>query len=132
MISACTLTAGIILVVAAFRIVKKYVIAPIRQAILRCFRRPPPERRRAERSGWKAPAHCRWSYVCGHVPAPPLRPADDAFKHALVRLVCASADSKTQEAYAMANGDVASYGSSAEKRIDELYNSGVVRRDDMR
>ena len=31
----------------------------------------------------------------------------DAFKHALVYLVCASADSKTQEAYAMANGDVA-------------------------
>ena len=30
----------------------------------------------------------------------------DAFKHALVYLVCASADSKTQEAYAMANGDV--------------------------
>ena len=30
-----------------------------------------------------------------------------AFKHALVRLACASADSKTQEAYAVANGDVA-------------------------
>ena len=28
-----------------------------------------------------------------------------AFKHALVYLVCASADSKTQEAYAMANGE---------------------------
>ncbi len=44
-----------------------------------------------------------------------------AFKHALVRLACASADSKTQEAYAVANGDVASYGSLAEGRIDTLY-----------
>lgn len=31
----------------------------------------------------------------------------DSFKHALVYLVCASADSKTQDAYACANGDVA-------------------------
>ena len=38
----------------------------------------------------------------------------DAFKHALVHLVCASADSKTQDAYATANGDVASYGGAAE------------------
>lgn len=44
-----------------------------------------------------------------------------AFKHALVRLACSSADSKTQEAYAVANGDVASYGSLAEGRIDTLY-----------
>lgn len=45
----------------------------------------------------------------------------DAFKHALVKLVCASADSKTQAAYAMANGDVASSGSAAEECIDALY-----------
>ena len=32
----------------------------------------------------------------------------EAFKHSLVSLACASADSKTQEAYALANGDVAS------------------------
>lgn len=50
-----------------------------------------------------------------------------AFKHALVRLVCASADSKTQEAYAMANGDVASYGSSAEGWIDALYASASAQ-----
>ena len=56
----------------------------------------------------------------------------DAFKHALVRLVCASADSKTQEAYAMANGDVASYGSSAEKRIDELYASASAQAGEAR
>ena len=30
-----------------------------------------------------------------------------AFKHALVRLVCASAGHKTQDAYALANGDAA-------------------------
>ncbi len=35
--------------------------------------------------------------------------AYDSFKHSLVSLVCASADSKTQEAYAVANGDVADY-----------------------
>ena len=47
----------------------------------------------------------------------------DAFKHALVHLVCASADSKTQDAYATANGDVASYGGAAEADIDALYAS---------
>ena len=45
------------------------------------------------------------------------------FKHALVSLVCASADSKTQEAYAMANGDVASWSSRAQADIDTLYNA---------
>ncbi len=45
------------------------------------------------------------------------------FKHALVYLVCASADSKTQEAYAMANGDVALYGEAAEEDIDALSDS---------
>ncbi len=45
----------------------------------------------------------------------------DAFKHALVYLVCASADSKTQDAYATANGDVAACGSAAEAGIDALY-----------
>ena len=46
-----------------------------------------------------------------------------AFKHSLVGLVCASADSKTQQAYAMANGDVASHGAAAEGHIDSLYAS---------
>ena len=44
----------------------------------------------------------------------------DAFKHALVYLVCASADSKTQEAYATANGDVARWSEAAEADIDAL------------
>ena len=42
---------------------------------------------------------------------------------ALVHLVCASADSKTQEAYAMANGDVAKWGGAAEENIDTLSAS---------
>ena len=42
------------------------------------------------------------------------------FKHALVYLVSASADSKTQEAYATANGDVAHLGEMAESDIDAL------------
>ncbi len=45
------------------------------------------------------------------------------FKHALVHLVCASADSKTQEAYAMANGDVALWSGAAETDIDTLSAS---------
>ena len=44
----------------------------------------------------------------------------EAFKHALVSLVCASADSKTQEAYAMANGDVARWSGQVEGDLDSL------------
>ena len=47
----------------------------------------------------------------------------DSFKHALVHLVCASADSKTQDAYATANGDVAAWSESAESDIDALSAS---------
>ncbi len=47
----------------------------------------------------------------------------ESFKHALVFLVCASADSKTDTAYALANGDVAAYGSAIESNISELYDS---------
>ncbi len=43
-----------------------------------------------------------------------------AFCHALVSLVCASADSKTQEAYACANGDVAYYSSEMEQKMAQL------------
>ncbi|MCI9484500.1 MAG: methyl-accepting chemotaxis protein [Clostridiaceae bacterium] len=46
----------------------------------------------------------------------------ESFKHALVDLVCYSADSKTQEAYATANGDVALYSGKAESCIDGLYS----------
>ena len=54
------------------------------------------------------------------------------FKHALIDLVSASADSKTQEAYATANGDVARWGEAAEANIDALSASvsaqvGVAR-----
>ncbi|MDE7054186.1 MAG: MCP four helix bundle domain-containing protein [Oscillospiraceae bacterium] len=45
------------------------------------------------------------------------------FKHALVHLVCASADSKTQDAYATANGDVALWSGSVEEDIDTLHTS---------
>lgn len=44
----------------------------------------------------------------------------ESFKHALVFLVCASADSKTQDAYAYANGDVASFGAAIESNTAEL------------
>ncbi|NDO45511.1 methyl-accepting chemotaxis protein [Clostridium sp. MD294] len=47
----------------------------------------------------------------------------DSFKHTLVFLVCASADSKTEAAYELANGDVAFYGSAIEQNIKELYQS---------
>lgn len=47
----------------------------------------------------------------------------ESFKHALVHLVCASADSRTQVAYEVANGDVASYGNAAEQALDELSAS---------
>lgn len=53
----------------------------------------------------------------------------DSFKHALVFLVCASADSKTQEAYALANGDAALFSSAAEEKINDLYTSVSERAD---
>lgn len=46
-----------------------------------------------------------------------------AFKHALVSLVCASASHKTQDAYALANGSVASYASAMESDINALNDS---------
>lgn len=46
-----------------------------------------------------------------------------SFKHALVRLVCASASHKTQDAYALANGDVASYAEAMERDMDALNTS---------
>ncbi|MEY8321668.1 methyl-accepting chemotaxis protein [Lachnospiraceae bacterium 46-61] len=51
----------------------------------------------------------------------------DSFKHALVFLVCASADSKTEQAYTLANGDVAFYGSAIEQNIKELYDSVTLQ-----
>lgn len=51
----------------------------------------------------------------------------DAFKHALVYLVCASADSKTQDAYAYANGDVAGFGSAIADTSDQLYEAVRAR-----
>ena len=49
------------------------------------------------------------------------------FKHALVRLVCASADSRTQEAYACANDEVAVYGTAAEEQIVLLVEAIETR-----
>lgn len=51
----------------------------------------------------------------------------DSFKHALVYLVCASADSKTQDAYAYANGDVAGFGAAIASNTDELYEAESAR-----
>ena len=42
------------------------------------------------------------------------------FKHSLVHLVCASASHKTQDAYAMASGDVARYSDAMDADIDAL------------
>lgn len=47
----------------------------------------------------------------------------ESFRHALVFLVCASADSRTQDAYAYANGDVAGFGAAIERNTDELYRA---------
>lgn len=47
----------------------------------------------------------------------------DSFKHALVYLVCASADSKTQDAYAYANGDVARFGAAIADNTNKLYEA---------
>lgn len=47
----------------------------------------------------------------------------DALKHSLVFLLCASADSKTQDAYALANGDVSSHENAIEESLDTLYAS---------
>ena len=46
-----------------------------------------------------------------------------SFKHTLVDLVCASADSRTQEAYAVANGAAAAESASVETAIDALSGS---------
>ncbi len=47
----------------------------------------------------------------------------DSFQHALVHLVCASASHKTQDAYALANGDVAAFAGAMESDIDALNDS---------
>lgn len=47
----------------------------------------------------------------------------DSFKHALVHLVCASANGKRQDAYAYANGDVASFSTAMKRNIDRLESS---------
>ena len=44
----------------------------------------------------------------------------ESFKHALVYLVCASADSRTQDAYEYANGAVADFGAAIESGTNEL------------
>lgn len=56
----------------------------------------------------------------------------DAFKHSLVFLLGASADSRTQEAYAFANGDVAAYGTAAANNINQLNVSTKAQADKAR
>ena len=51
----------------------------------------------------------------------------DSFKHALVNLVCASANSRTQDAYAYANGDVARFGAAIAENTDKLYAAVSAR-----
>ncbi len=51
----------------------------------------------------------------------------DSLKHSLVFLVCASAASKTQDAYAFANGDVASCNTAVENSIRILDESISTR-----
>ncbi len=46
-----------------------------------------------------------------------------SFKKALIHLVCASASHKTQDAYTLANNDVASYAQAMETDIDALNTS---------
>ena len=47
----------------------------------------------------------------------------ESFRHALVTLVCASANSKTQEAYAIANGEVAVWSGRVEEDVTTLYTA---------
>ncbi|EOS25778.1 hypothetical protein C806_01905 [Lachnospiraceae bacterium 3-1] len=47
----------------------------------------------------------------------------DSLKHSLVFLVCASASGKTQDAYACANGDVATFNTAVENSIAVLDSS---------
>ncbi len=47
----------------------------------------------------------------------------DSLKHSLVFLVCASASGKTQDAYACANGDVATFNTAVENDIAVLESS---------
>lgn len=47
----------------------------------------------------------------------------DAFKHTLVDIICASADSRTEEAYACANDEVAVHGGAVEEDIAKLTAS---------
>ncbi len=47
----------------------------------------------------------------------------DSFKHELVHLICASASHKTQDAYALANGDVASFANAMKTDMDALNDS---------
>lgn len=50
----------------------------------------------------------------------------DSLKHTLVFLVCASADNKTEEAYTLANGDVAFYGSAIEQNMNKILKNYMI------
>ena len=54
----------------------------------------------------------------------------DSFRGAVVSLLCASAEGDSERAYAIANGEAAKYGKTAEECIDKLYGSIMERADD--
>lgn len=54
------------------------------------------------------------------------------FKHAVVNVVAFSANSKTADAYACANGDLASYGSAMQQNIDAITESTSAHADEAR
>ncbi len=56
----------------------------------------------------------------------------ESFKHALVYLTCASASRRTQDAYALANGDVAAFAKAMEEDIDALDASISEQTQDAR
>lgn len=56
----------------------------------------------------------------------------EEFKHAVVNVVAFSANSKTADAYACANGDLASYGSAMQQNIDAITESTSAHADEAR
>lgn len=53
-----------------------------------------------------------------------------SFRNAVVSLLCASAEGDEKRAYAIANGEAAEYGKTAEECIDKLYGSIMERAED--
>lgn len=56
----------------------------------------------------------------------------EEFKHAVVNVVAFSANSKTADAYACANGDLAAYGNAMQQNIDTITASTSAHADEAR